>query len=514
MIFRLFLFSMILLISFECRANSLIPELTASVWHTDAGTCQTGTTFLRQRVHTLVKNQPAGLKPDAVCIGITAGRDQAGRWQVPLPPCIPGKEYLFTAWLWRAKMTNGAYPRIRIWGQELILNTLWRARKFQKIHVYFKAPQDCRETYFAFMNHDPDSSFWLTQPQLSQTSPMHKQKTRPTLFSQDFFPISIYDVGTNDFKQAASLGINTIMVHGSGKKLKKQLDQCRQLKLKYILCPPHNPAALTSWIKAVKDDVHNDKISFYVNDEPGITGFPIHKANKIRHLLKETFPAAATCMAVVRPQVCRVYQDAADFFMLDQYPVPSMPMTWLSDSMDRAAQDVGHKRLMAVVQAFGGPQWKNAGWPRQPLLQEMQCLAFLALIHGARGLFFYSFNAIKATPAQQNNVRKVISSLKLLKSWLVTSNDQVPKIKMLSEYKLDPRGRPAIQGCLKQKNGRRLLIIVNTIGTHTRALIEIKTTKPHNIRELFSGKSHCVPAGKIRIKLSPYGVKSFEWSDK
>jgi hypothetical protein len=43
-------------------------------------------------------------------------------------------------------------------------------------------------------------------------------------------------------------------------------------------------------------------------------------------------------MAVIRPGNCRDYLDAADFFMMDQYPVPNMPMTWLSDSIERASE--------------------------------------------------------------------------------------------------------------------------------------------------------------------------------
>jgi hypothetical protein len=40
--------------------------------------------------------------------------------------------------------------------------------------------------------------------------------------------------------------------------------------------------------------------------------------------------------------------------MLDQYPVPNMPMSWLSDSMDEAALHVGRAWLQSVIQAFDG----------------------------------------------------------------------------------------------------------------------------------------------------------------
>ena len=60
---------------------------------------------------------------------------------------------------------------------------------------------------------------------------------------------------------------------------------------------------------------------------------------------------------MLRPQMVAEYRDAADVFMLDPYPVPNMPMTWLSDSLEEAARQVPRERLWAVIQAFGGDKW-------------------------------------------------------------------------------------------------------------------------------------------------------------
>jgi len=80
--------------------------------------------------------------------------------------------------------------------------------------------------------------------------------------------------------------------------------------------------------------------------------------------------------------------------MMDQYPVIGMPMSWLADSLDRAARDVGRERLLAVIQAFREPQ---SGWPRRPSWEEMDALAFLSVVHGSRGIFFYTYGDIGKT---------------------------------------------------------------------------------------------------------------------
>ena len=181
-----------------------------------------------------------------------------------------------------------------------------------------------------------------------------------------------------------------------------------------MCCPFHTiRTGFLFFLNEISGYVRPHDLAFYVNDEPGIWSFPVNRADDINRLIKGRFPTSATCMAVVRPQVCRDFQWAADFFMLDQYPVPYMPMTWLSDSMDEVVGGVtdgwmgeGKKdewmgggmdgkalkaeggitsdesskhagiqasnrpaqRLASVIQAFGGERYKDLGWPRLPTL--------------------------------------------------------------------------------------------------------------------------------------------------
>ena len=71
-------------------------------------------------------------------------------------------------------------------------------------------------------------------------------------------------------------------------------------------------------------------------------------------------------MTLVRPRFVRQYRCAADIFLMDQYPLPSQPLTWLSDSLDQARSLAGEDRVWAVVQAFGGAGSADGGWPRMP----------------------------------------------------------------------------------------------------------------------------------------------------
>jgi hypothetical protein len=215
-------------------------------------------------------------------------------------------------------------------------------------------------------------------------------------------------------------------------------------------------------------------------------------------------------MAVVRPQVCRDYAAASDFFMMDQYPVPNMPMTWLSDSMDRAANDIGRNRLASVIQAFGGKKYANSGWPRLPTWQEMDCLAFLSVVHGSRAIFFYTFRKIGSTEEGRERLGRIVGRLNRLYPWLVERNlDKIVDIRMVSDIRMDPRGRPAIHCAVKKRRNQTLVIAVNSIGTNVEASIGCGESQKDEVMEVFSNVWYPVIEGRVRVKFQPHETKAF-----
>ena len=460
------------------------------------------------------------------CLGITSGHDQSGVWFSSLPDCTPGIEYVFNCRLFREKWENGIYPTISLWGKEFYVNNHWLNRTFQPIRLYVTCPEGPHDNDFRFINHNPERTFWLTKPNLSINYSLKDSSTSsldPPFFYNNFFPIGVFGANLENLEQIKKLSLNTVLIGGCDEELKRKVRKCHQLGLRYILSVPRDPDRLHVFLNDITEYVHPSNLAFYVNDEPGIHSFPINMANDINLMIKERFPGAATCMAVVRPQVCRDYLEASDFFMMDQYPVPFMPMTWLSDSMDQARNDVGIDRLASVIQAFGGRKWADLGWPRMPTWQEMDCLAFLSIVHGSQGIFFYTFNEIGKSKERAKRLGRVVARLNLLYPWLLEKNiDQIVNVEMLSPYRVDPKGRPAIHCCLKKKEEELLLIAVNTIGTYVETIIRFRDLgiAPYEIersafnwagefREVFSGVYYPVGKQGLRVKFKPYETKAF-----
>lgn len=447
----------------------------------------------------------------SLCLGISAGTDRGGVWSSPLPSCTPGETFLFESLLYRHSMENGVYPRFTFWGEEHLVNVHMQVRRFQPVRLHVTCPEEPAADVFEFVNHHPGHTFWMSEPRLVRVADLRDEnapKPAASFFEEGFYPIGVYGAEPDALETVKAAGFNTVITDGR----KETIEKCHELGLKYVVSVPKDPDRLTPFLDELAKTVRSDDLAFYVNDEPGIHAFPRGRAQDIQRLIKARFPDAATCMAVVRPRVCRDYLDAADFFLLDQYPVPHMPMTWLSDSMDRAARDVGRSRMAAVVQAFGGRKWSGWGWPRMPQWHEMDCLAFLSVVHGARGVFFFSFSEAGATQEGVESLKKVTDRLHLLQPWLSVENlPDAPEVSMVSSYRADPGGRPAIRCCLRRTGQECLVIAVNTIGTFVEGMIAVEGPRPTLYREVFSGEDHAAEEGRLRARLGPYEVKAFSF---
>jgi len=447
-------------------------------------------------------------------LGITGGRDHSKGWSCQIPECEPGQEYEFEALFYRPWWKNGAYPAVSIWGEEYYLNNHWLRQEFQPIRVDVRCPDDGGPNEFRFVNHNPKTTIYMAQPRLhAKFSPVQeKNEVTTDFFGSDFFPIGVYGARLEDLEEIAGLGINSVFLTSTGDRLIQEIKACHELGLRYVIKSPRDPDLIPEFCRQLEDVVQSDSLAFYVDDEPSIHSTPQNRSQDVNQLIKAWFPDAATCMAIIRPWVCADYAQSTDFFMLDQYPVPFMPMTWLSDSMDEAAEQVGRKRLGSVIQAFGGQS--RPDHPRPPTWREMDCLAFLSLVHDSQGVFFFTYSQVGKTAQGRDKSAKVAGRLGQLGFWLTEPNNRVDlPVEMTSAYGLDEKGRPAVHTAVKEKGKRRMLIVVNSIATHVQARIKELDKGLENAdfecQEVFGQEYYLVQDGVLEVKLGPHESKVF-----
>ena len=439
-------------------------------------------------------------------LGITAGLSRKAQWQVAIAACEAGKTYRFSGEFYRQDRLRPQYPEIRLWGQEYRLNSHRLAGQYQQLSVTAVCPPALRaeESFFAFRNTAPGATFWLRRPRLVPESP--RPAPRATPISGDFFPIGAYDANQDLLAEMKKLGLNSAVIAMT----RDNLEECIRQDLHCLLAVPHDPQQLLATLPSLAGLLRQGKFTFYVNDEPEIQAFPVGQAGDIQTILAEQFPDIPTAMAILRPQGVADYEQAADWFMLDQYPVPHMPLAWQADSLDEAAGHVARDRLQAVIQAFGGKAWAESGWPRLPSMAEMNCLAFLAVIHGSRGLYFYSYPFITADPQGKKDLAEVVDRLQRLAGWLRVANATEPvQLTMTGPYRVEPSGKAAVHCTMKNRPDQRMLLCANSLPTYTTALVEVGKADSGGLwRDALNDDEALAANGLLRLDFGPLAVKA------
>lgn len=447
--------------------------------------------------------QPATAQKSGA-LGLTAGIGHLGEWKTNIAPCDSQKSYRFSGEFFRDDLNNAAYPEIVVWGQSYRLNTHRLHGKYQKLDQVVKCPEnpEQRENSFAFKNTAPGTTFWLQNPQLLEDVP--RAIVKDTKADSSFFPIGSYGGSLDNIGLQKELGLNSTVISMN----EKTIDACIDGDMHCLLAVPHDPEKLLLALPPLEKKLAVGRFSFYVNDEPEIHAFPPSKAHDIARILRDRFPGKSTSMAIVRPQGIPAYADGADYFMLDQYPVPSMPMAWLADSMDEAAGYVGKNRLQSVIQAFGGEKHASSGWPRLPTFAEMNCLAFLSIIHGSRGIYFYTWAEITGDKQGRSDFQEVVSRFNKMLPWLKLENKEQPlDLTMTSLNTVDPQGKPAVHCAIKETEAEHMLICVNTLATYTSAAVTAKRSGRAIWREYFDGSKVASTDSVLHLDFAPLEVK-------
>ncbi|MHB8772560.1 MAG: glycoside hydrolase family 10 protein [Syntrophales bacterium] len=446
-------------------------------------------------------------------LGAQGGTSVPGEWSAPLPACEPGETYRFSCLFNRSTWNELSYATVSLWGERFLLEQ-HLAETYQPLRVSLTCPREGRSGTFRFTNEGSRDLFHLGRPRLVKGLPPAAPAAAPNdgFFYPGFFPIGIYGAGPGDLEEIRKLALNTVIIGSDGERLRKAVAESRATGLRYVLATPGDPERLKVYLDGLADvpiGADDTQLGFYVDDEPEMRAVPTGRAEDVQRLVKERFPRASTGMAIVRPSYTREYLRASDFFMLDQYPFPDMPMSWLADSLDRAAREAGRERLMSVVQAFSD----GDHWPSLPGWRQMDCLAFLSVVHGSRGIFFYTWSIIGKTPETRGNLGRVVGRLNRIYPWLLEKNrDEPVAVEMLSEHRVDPKGRPAVHACLKQRGGETLLIAVNTIGAPVEARLQCGAggaAGTQEATEVFSEAVYPVKDGAITTTLKAYETKAF-----
>ena len=263
-------------------------------------------------------------------------------------------------------------------------------------------------------------------------------------------------------------------------------------------------------------------LAWYLADEPEGRGISPAALWSRGAVIRRLAPGRPTSLTLLRAEQARYYASAADVVLVDPYPIPTQPLTWLSDSIDevRSALRPGQS-VWAIIQAFswGGESLYPKERPsRYPAIEEQRAMAFLAVTHGASGIFFFAENYARKDALHWANLKKLGRELRCLLPILGSPAGSLRLVQ--PNPPLDPKGKPAIHygekhlaedvpaspACPGLAQGRYLLAVNPWRNPHT---FRLEGFAPDERRAVPLSGNPALPIvkGELQDKLGPLEVR-------
>lgn len=164
---------------------------------------------------------------------------------------------------------------------------------------------------------------------------------------------------------------------------------------------------------------------WYLFDEPDVHRLSPQALKELHGKTKGWDPDRPTVVCVGEGKSAAAFGGAADILMLDWYPVPHLALDSVADQLDLARKAIGKdKTLWAVLQAFDWRDYPQRD-PKKPRVgrfpdhAEIRFMSYLAIVHGADGLFYYTWRKPGRTtlgdhPEQWQALARVVYELRSL----------------------------------------------------------------------------------------------------
>jgi|GEM_PF-1262355 len=330
------------------------------------------------------------------------------------------------------------------------------------------------------------------------------------------FPLMMYHVFAEDFKEVADMGFNILSVRApmpsafmgigiSGQRnmesLQQVLDAASQANTLLTISNRIGGSELTTRFAR-----HPALAGWYSYDEPW--GFTLSKVVTSYNLLKLTHPDIPVMAA--QNNYTRLHETAegVDVLIPDPYPIPNVSLRLVADATREAVvATAGLKPVWTAICQYGS---------KQPDTRELRCMAYLALTNGANGIAIYAWDDrmpdkttkqlkgwyTKESPQDLATLREVMKELSQLSSvFLVPNTPQGVK-------KLDTN--PAIHASIKIVDGKKYLLLANDSRQAEQAQLQIADVTTARARRISTaGKDLEIRDGKLSHTLEPLEAATY-----
>lgn len=298
-----------------------------------------------------------------------------------------------------------------------------------------------------------------------------------------FFPYGFYGYPADDvdMQEFAAAGFNTTVSFGGccqGGSLQSHIDRLTFLHSYGVMGAPHclapksqywteSDADIADWIQQ-RGNV-GSLLFWYTYDEPGIWSIPKDETQFVYDKLKTLDPNHPNALVMAPGEEFTEYMDDTDFMMVDPYPVPLQPMSWVKYTVLEAhAASNYEKPVFGVPQAFDwyhnwGTAPEDHVW--RPYAWEMRNMTYQMIVFGVNGMAYFHYNRVHPETERWDGLKEIAAEVVELMPVLLTPDSDIPVIEQ-PEYDY-------VDYALKELDGVYYLIIISTWSNDLKVTFDL-----------------------------------------
>jgi hypothetical protein len=314
-----------------------------------------------------------------------------------------------------------------------------------------------------------------------------------------FFPIGIFSYSLDaatvaEIKRESFNAVCLLTEHHRP----DQLDWLTKAGLMAV-CPPEE-----KWIQAGTN--HPALLAWYLSDEPEGHGHTPASLHEKYLQLKARDPHHPIALDHFMWEALINYRDDCDLTMTSVYPLTSAgpaPITHVGLFIDHARSN--HRPNWPhwpYIQIFGGADCEGGKW-KQPDPAEVRCMVYIALVHRANGIFYFSY--WPKAPKTWEAVGVLNRELDRMSPWLLEKGSELEVKSSLPAVQV--RAKTVADG----KAG--IVLLINTTAEPHYVEISIPALAAQQLKGLFDGHTFQPVKRKFTEKLKPYDTRAYTWGE-
>ena len=312
----------------------------------------------------------------------------------------------------------------------------------------------------------------------------------------------LYHVYTaEEFRQVADAGFNSVLAWtDKPDTYLKMLDNMKACDL-YADCVLKlvKDEKLQQTIKAIGG--HETIISFDPVDEPDIRNVTPERIMETVNQVKKLFPNRLTRISLAGATYAKNYVSCVDIMAAHDYVIPFGGLPHLAKTADEVVKVCGKgKSPQLTLQSW--IHWHDPKRvPQTP--EQTVAMAYLSLIHGAKGLWWYSF--IDHGTWDVRTVPSIWTTFKGLNAQLNELSDVI-----LTGKRLPVKSNNDMADCAVWETAKRSILAVVNKGKN-KADVQLSGIPGSKVKELFAdNEEYSVKSGKTVIRMNAESARVFE----